>query len=327
MMTFGRKNYLLIFLIVTLELLFCNISIAAVKSNFTIHTVAETDTTESITYSFIVKYFPDKLDEIQSYIAEVKYWNPHVADWNKLTKGTNIYLGYPFPADIEDRSHVMSKFTLSGSYNLSAGNLSETVTKYSTTVVSTQNSVLSLGLQARYNLSNWENVISGSVYYSQLQLTTITGGAYYDSTVLRFDPEIGGNIYYQFRWRKISILPYGGIDYEGLNTFNARELPEGAPIVVRKNKLFYVTAGLGKGIEYSHYVFLLRGSVSKTIYTTTSSLVPTDKFAGYKGIVTLSFKDNKSPWIFNLFYKGHLLSGPTDLIINRFGIGMGFSFF
>jgi hypothetical protein len=306
-------------------LILCNSSYAA--KTFTVYTVEEGDTLTSISYSFVSKYLPEKLDEIKSYTTELIYWNPHIEDWSKLKKGTSVYLGYPFPSSVEDRSHPLSKYTMSGFYNFSSGKLDETISSSSTTVESTQNSILSLGLQARYNIYSWEKLISASLYFSQLQVTSVKGGPSGQAQILHFPPEFGSNVYYQFYIKKFSLQPYVGIDYESLNTFNSKDLLLGQPLVTRTNKLIYGTFGLAHGKAISNFTLLTKASLSKTIITSTSSSFSSDKYGGYKAIVSLGFKENTSPWLFNFFYKVHLLSGPTELVINRFGAGIGFSFF
>jgi hypothetical protein len=227
----GQKFYRYIigaFICLILESLLFNIVLAAntpvkTKPSFTIVSIENGDTTESLAYTFISKNFPAKLDDIKSYIDELIYWNPHITDWKNLPKGVNIYLGYPYPSNMEDRISMLSKFTLSGSYNISLGNLSENSSASSSTTTSTQNSSLSFGLQMRYNLAHWEKVILSSIYYSQLQLSSINVPSESKAVTIHFPAEIGANIYYQFSFKKLSILPYAGLDYENINTFNTKD--------------------------------------------------------------------------------------------------------
>ncbi len=323
-----NSAYYIVRIFVIINLFFLSLNFASANEpRIDIHTVEPKDTIRSVAYSYISKNFPEKLENVEAYINELIYWNPHVANWNQLPDGLNIYLGYPFPSNMEERVSFSSRFTLSASYNISSGSLTENIKTSATTVESSQNSMLSLSLQAKYNISNWEKVISSSIYYSQLQVTSVNGGTNIQPIILKFPPEIGGNTYYNFYLKKLTILPFWGIDYESLNTFNSNSLLSGIPLSVRKNKFIYGTFGLGQGFNFSTFVFLLRGSVSRIFYSTTSSTSDSDKYTGYKGIVSLNLKANKSPWLFNLFYKVHLLEGPTELVINRIGIGIGFSFF
>ena len=139
--------------------------------------------------------------------------------------------------------------------------------------------------------------------------------------------EVGLNGYYNRRIKDWWVIPYAGIDYERISTFNTDEIILDKPLKTRQHNIYYLTAGFSKGFTIDKTAFLFKVSASRSVISkaTEPSLFSDEEFSGYKYIFYLNFKVFKNV-LYHLIYKQHFLDGPTELEIKRFGIGVGYSF-
>lgn len=216
----------------------------------------------------------------------------------------------------------LEKYNLFAFYTLSEGTFSEKIKSTGTTLKSTQNSPLTLGVGITLYPHKKPYFYSYSIYISKLRSASSSLGGETDVPL-----EVGVNGYYNRPIKDWWAIPYGGIDYERISTFNTDEVILGKSLKTRQHNIYYLTAGFSKGFTIDKTVFLFKVSASKSVISnaTEPSLFSEEEFTGYKYIFYLNFKVFKNV-LYHLIYKQHFLDGPTELEIKRFGIGVGYSF-
>ncbi len=214
-------------------------------------------------------------------------------------------------------------FSLSVFYAISTGSFKESTESGSYTIKYRQTSPLTIGLFAAYREpGKMDNYFSGSAYLSRLN--GVTGNF---SNVVRVDPEVGINLYYNFLDENYFVYPYIGLDYESFSSFNIDQIDIGEIPASYKHQITFITAGVSKILTFGTRSFLTKVSLSRSILSSNNGTYNNkEDFGGYKYILYLSYLMNKN-WNANIFYKQHLLSGPSDLEITRIGLGIGYRFF
>lgn len=340
-------NKTLFILTVTLGLLLnSSIGHAASSENApTVYMIKGKESLDSIANKMLPRYKTKYGKRIEEFKKDLMEWNPHITTWDQIPLFSNIYIEYPYPAYIshpyaprlesEKNYNVLNsdaetpigtnQFTVFMMYTASAGNFQEDLTTQAGSIKSSQNSPLSLGLGSTIFLDKTNRMISTSAYWSSLRESKLSGEGV-NSTKLKGKDEIGYNLYYQHLtpWSGLSL--YGGLDYEQFSTFNTTAFIEGADLGMNQNKVYYGTLGAGKTFFWKDNKILVKGSLSQSIKSDTSSSNPEDIFKGQRLLLFASFK-GESRFTYHFLYKRHMLEGPTKLTINRIGVGLGFVIF
>jgi hypothetical protein len=190
-------------------------------------------------------------------------------------------------------------------------------------VKTSQNSPLTLGLSYYQKIENNYNV-SASTYYSHLQAVQVSGLEASDDS-LRNPYEYGLTAYLE-RANLFSIkgpTPYAGVDYESFDAYNLDEVNSSSdPLDFRRQNILYGTVGVAHSFNFLQQSILLKLSASQSVQSSSES---SKSYAGRKFMFFITTPVQKD-WSVNLFVKRHDLSGVTDLVITRVGMGLGYHF-
>ncbi|EPZ49474.1 hypothetical protein M902_0850 [Bacteriovorax sp. BAL6_X] len=187
-----------------------------------------------------------------------------------------------------------------------------------------QNSSVSLGLTTNYQI-NAKYGAQASLYYSQLN--TASANKYLDNVSV--DPEIGFNLYGTYKFADYGLESYGGLDFERFNTFNFDGLTDADQVTFDKNQIFFLTVGVQKNFKLYRRNFLAKFSYSHSVlssrdigYANTSDK---QEFTGGKAMAYVMGDITKKIFA-HVIFKMHFMDGPTDLTVNRLGLGFGYKF-
>lgn len=196
----------------------------------------------------------------------------------------------------------------------------ETKINPSTKIKFNQNSLITLG--------------TSLVYYPKESLFSTSSGLYtsffndtssnINSTNTTISPEIGFNIYEDFRLVKYGATIFSGFDYEKFSTFDLVSLNDTSKISIISNNLGYLTLGASKSFTVSNRILFSKISASQSIYSTRSN--STDTYKGNKILIYINYKINDKFFIHSLV-KYHMMNGPDKLRALRLGIGVGYILF
>lgn len=258
----------------------------------------------------------------KKYIKQILKDNPRVNDPKKIPMGEKLYLSFPAKFKIKKQKRVVKKelfeyglakrssWAFTGFYTFSFGTYDQKFSGGS--AESKQNSPFTLGVGASYNYSK-KYSFSTSVYMSYL-----TGSSNASRNAdISVPPELGLTAYANFK-TKSSITPYFGADFESLSSFNIDELASGKELDTVDHKIIYATAGCSVLLRISNKIYFAKLSISQ-------SLASDNDLKGQKAILFASIPLYKR-WSGHGFIKKHMLSGNTDVDINRIGFGIGYSF-
>ncbi|MBP9681564.1 MAG: hypothetical protein KBD76_09175 [Bacteriovorax sp.] len=256
--------------------------------------------------------------DFKVFFENVKLKNPRIYNWHNLKSGTMI--------EVPEVSQDKSKLSFGFFYTASQGSFAEKLKTNSTTVNSNQVSPITFGFMSQLQFKGTNSVLPISAYVSHLNASSISGAEGRADEKLNIPLEIGGNLYYQYSLVSLHLSPYVGFDFEKFTTFNAADLENGDPLTTRQNSLLYATGGLGYNFLYDQFKIYVKASYSKSINSSTTSQKSEDRFTGNRYMLYLNIKKS-GPFLMHLFYKYHQLTGPTELSINRVGIGFGYIIF
>lgn len=309
--------------------------IEAVAHAYEVDKVKSGDTAVSIAKRNINRVWMKYGNNYSDYAKDIKKWNPEISDWEHPPKNQLIYVDYPYaphaagstwaPAlglEEEEGDEFTQRFSLGVFYASSFGSYTEQVNEQS--ITSGQNFPVTIGVGGSYATTDEKkDFVVGSLYWAQSSKGNVTGNAGTPNSEMSIPGEVGFNIYYQ-RYLKDRLLGiYSGYDFEKLNTFNTDQVVNGLPIANVDNKIHYATIGVTKGFTFFDLNTNLKASFSKTIASSTSG---TKSLSGYKYILFYTYKP-EGRFNFNVFFKHHSLTGPTELSINRIGFTVGISIF
>jgi hypothetical protein len=332
-----KKVVLFLIVILGLQLILTE---AMAHSIYVIVNDREQESIDTVVAKFTTEYDLYYKHSTEAYKKYLKVWNPHVANWNKLTTGTRIYIESPslplsagevppnsYSAAHYNFPHIFEHPQLYFVFTSSKGTFEEKLlTPKVGNITSSQNSPYSFGLAGTVELTSSENYLSASSYWSKLQATPLTGDA--GATTLATPSEYGFNTYFghplTHEYRNFSI--YGGIDFENFSTYNTVQFINHADIAFNQNKLFYGTFGLEQhgSIFNQHFNFKL--SIAQSLISNTSSTDPADRFSGLRLLFFANYK-MLDRFSVHMLYKRHILSGTTNLTISRLGFGVSYLMF
>ena len=295
------------------------------KATIYYYKAREGDRFENIYKSYLQSSFSgNEITEIEidvkQFTEDLKFVNPQVTDWANLKSGTIVL--------IPDINFRKPKLSMGFYYTASQGNFTEYVRQTNSTVTSSQVSPITFGVMSQFQLKGSSFVIPASVYFATLNSSQLTfNNNNGDTQKITIPNEYGANAYCQYSIPYSNFSPYAGFDFERITTFDMTAIQNSLPVDFRENNLFYITLGTGYNFNYARYRLHLKASVSKTVGSSSSTGVSTDAFTGFRELLYFNIKKKESPFVLHMFYKHHTLAGPTDLTINRFGIGFGYFFF
>ncbi|WP_156979691.1 hypothetical protein [Bacteriovorax sp. BAL6_X] len=306
---------------------------------FKIKLVVKKQTSLKAIYSRLL-YEEVEYSETYKMVRATKKFNPDIEDWNNLmpqkillyidTSKVDINKLYKArkvsttnKSDIYKKSSSSSESVLknlktSVFYMASFGNFDQS--KNNSKVVFKQNSSFTLGLSLSYKPNIKDVSFSSSLYYSYLD----TASTNLDFGDIQVDAEIGGNFYGNYDIKN-NITLYSGLDYERFNTFNIDELVTNSEIAFDKNSVIYFTLGIQKNFNVYRKNVLLKISYSYSMFSSSSSSSEDYEFSGSK-LMVYSAMNIYNKFFMHALFKMHNMTGPSDLVVNRFGLGVGYSF-
>ncbi len=272
--------------------------------------------------------------------------NPHVTDWTQLIPGTLIsiyisedmmdmekYLSMQMAINTKNEEFkkiIMNKIAppegFKGSlfYMASLGTFTQTAD--GTSVEYKQNSLVTLGLQGNYFPKNSLYSFSSSLYFS----TFTAAESSIPPLEVMLPPEIGGNIYGEYLWRKPRITFYGGIDYEKFSAFNIEGIFDDQRIYLDRITAVYLTAGISHAFKILEKPLFFKASISQSASSSTvseySRITHVEPYTGSKLLFYLNYKFNDKLFLHTLL-KIHTMSGPSELSSTRLGVGVGYILF
>lgn len=280
--------------------------------------------------------------------------NPIVKNWNTLPSGKRIYLfispefmdmnkykNYrntirkkiskakkklkeeevkkgsksPFPKGLKGSMFYMASY---GQFTQSNPNVAE--------LTFLQNSPVSLGGAFTYYPTDSNFSVAWSLYFSYL----LAASNNLDASDVSIPPEIGGNLYGEYRFINQSFTGYFGIDFERFSTFNLGGIQQDRKIYIDESRVLYATAGISKLISIFGSKFFTKLSASMSLTETTTNdprgVPTTQPYSGAKILWYMNKKISKKFFLHTLF-KYHFMSGPSDLTTLRLGVGFGYILF
>lgn len=319
------------------------------NSGARIYTTKGDDSAQLIASEFLPSHKMQYGDNVNEYIKDLKKWNPQITNWDHIPEGSELYIDVPITPHIgfqyapklgkknvkpvseflEDTQKDNSKnqLKLLTMVTLSQASFKETVSSGSLgsgNFESTQNSPMTIGLGANYLLNGVKDLLSTSAYWSYISPSNLSGNSLPDQQV-RPSPEIGANLYYQSFLKRLKFSIYEGIDFEKFSTLNTKHFAAGDNLAVYSNNIVFATIGLGEIFYFLGRKTLLKISISQTIFSRSSG-TSDDAFKGQRALIFASIR-GVDKFSYHLLYKRHMLKGPTNLTIDRIGIGLGYEFF
>jgi hypothetical protein len=274
-------------------------------------------------------------------IKKIQRRNSPKIDWRHLTPGTDIQL-YIDPANFDIKKYKIyeqlvmkdidaskirfenktfssdKRFKFSFYYMPSSGFFNQTLGLVH--IGFKQNSLLTLG-------TSW-------VYYPEESFTSTSLGIYGSSFTSLYSglaneekkipPEIGVNLYEEFRLAKKGTTVYGGLDYEKFSTLDLTALAPETSLILSKNNIWYLSAGFSKSITFSNKTLLLKTTISQSFKSSNS--LSTNYYHGNKILFYVNYKMNDKLFVHSLI-KYHTMSGIDKLTALRIGVGFGYIFF
>lgn len=212
-------------------------------------------------------------------------------------------------------------YSLSAFYMPSVGDFSQTVPDSTFVLTSKQTSPISVGTFWGTKIKNTDHVLNGSIY-----IASVSGNKVNDQSI-KTPLEYGGNIYDNFPVLNKIMVFYPGVDFEKFSTLNSEEIANGEEGRSLSQFIVYATVGLAKKFEF-RFPMTVKFSVSQSLFSSGESTGTTGKsnYTGQRLTAFTSFDITNNLGL-NFLFKKHALSGPTELSINRFGMGVSYKFF
>lgn len=311
------------------------------------------DSLKSVAKKFFPTHGKKYGETVEDFIQGIKDLNPQIKNWDKLAKKTTIYLDKlkssrpevaalptlptlptilspkevaPVVPVNETPPVVVKKASkLYALVTLSQGSFSEKLISGSSTLKSTQNSPLSIGFGSHYQFANSSSLLSGSGYWSYLLSSELKGDMAGAPEKVSPPPEVGFNLYFQHLVNNFSVSFYEGVDYESFSTVNTLHFVAGDNLTIYSNTMIFATLGIAKIFDVYSKKMTIKFGFSQSLISKTTG--PTaDNFTGQR-ILLFASVSGESRLSYHLLYKKHLLKGPTNLTIDRVGLGVGYDFF
>ena len=218
-------------------------------------------------------------------------------------------------------------FSYSIFYAFSFGQFSEKIA--GAKVESSQNSPFTIGASLNYKFND-QFSYSGSGYFSKFNSVDSKSSEVSNFSKTSDIPwEYGFTSYLEYPGMKYFIKPYLGLDFESFSTFNTDELNNNSSVGVEMRTHYFLYATVGgymlTNIANRRGIFKASISTNLTSASSRESTVSNEDFNGQKFILFFATNVWKN-WGASIMYKRHMMSGPTDLTISRFGLGVTYRF-
>jgi hypothetical protein len=193
-------------------------------------------------------------------------------------------------------------------------------------ISSIQSSPYTLELASNTYFINSDNHLDLNAYWSKLNPVTLSvSNSAVTTRSISSEYGIYSHLGHQFS-SSFRLSYFGGVDFENFSTYNLIPFLAGAEFDFVQNKLLSATIGLEQVSYFNDHQINFKLSLARSLSSTTSSANSTDRYAGYR----INFFTNYH--LFNrtychFIYKRYQLTGPTDLTINRYGIGLSLTLF
>lgn len=342
-----------LFFLIWITLLF-SLSLAA-KEPKIFTTFVYADGGESIDQLLFDKYkLPVEILYDKNYIYKVKRWNLFVKDTNRLLPNERVYIELPFrykiyferfnpprrtlasaPVKVKTSSAPVVQAGISQDYMPPSKNLNWSV--FATTSIgeitdenkevqvegnSSQNSPLTLGFGLTFKSDNPRISYSSSFYMSYL-----VGATQGQANDVEIPLELGTNFYMNYRYKDLKNI-YFGLDAERLSSFNTESVQNSQTFFTKEHSILYATFGHFDLYSIFGKKFFTKISISQSLSSQTNveSTIDNSPYSGIKGILFTSTRIYKN-FTMHLLLKQHILSGPSNLSISRYGLGIGYQFY
>lgn len=319
-------------------LLFSTITYGTEKVFFKLPYVVEpNDTLESI-YKIFVYDDRNIVPDHPAYLRTAGA-NPDITDWNKLEPGKvfDLFIKIEDMDKAKYKAYVeyiktnptkMSKrpdgWKANIFYMASYGRFTQTDSSVAY-IEFNQNSPVTIGSGVSYYPMDSKWSVAGSAYVSHL----LASGSNLDNRNVTIPPEIGANLYGEYKFMERNFTGYFGFDYEQFSTFNMGAIQQNQKLLVDRNTVLFATVGGSSALELFGSPFFTKLSFSRSLATTTDAHSGgTNTSGGYEGYKVMWYVNKKiSPDMFiHSLIKYHWMEGPSDLKTLRIGLGFGFIF-
>lgn len=267
----------------------------------------------------------------------MKKANPQIKNWELLPPGTKITVyiakkdaeiprvAYHFKLyDVqEERKRIAfeKRFGYNAFYMASSGSYSQIDTKNDVNFSQNMNSPISMGILYHFPSPQYNIMYSTSFYFS------LFNGIQSQTATEAVTPpiEFGVNYYAQFYLAKF--MPYFGVDFETLSSFNTEVFLDTFAVEFDKHQILYLTGGLTYTWKMFKLPFLAKWSISPSIMTNTfsSTSINGKNYSGFKSILYMNAKVHKKYFVHGMV-KYHKMADAEELSILRIGIGGGYIF-
>jgi hypothetical protein len=304
---------------------------ATLEQNYTITEIAKICLKKNPTLPY---------ETFEEYLVELKQWNPHLKGHELIPEGSKLYLHYPGPyynyrfaeplsmltLDREEKKDPtlprFNRFGLGFFVVNSQSRVTEKIAGSSVSLISTQHSPWAAGSYASFKPAKNHFFLTASVYLSSIS-STVTQGSL---EPIEFPYEVGSNFYLKYHFKSIGFIPYIGVDYEKLSTYNFDDvINNGSATELRTHQNYYYTAGVNQLLSFRDTNFSLIVSYSTSFKNKSKQGAET--IIGYEGnkyIVHLTYLPGGS-FSYSVFYKEHNLTGSSAAQFQRAGIGLNYN--
>lgn len=284
-------------------------------------------------------------------VQKIMKKNPNVKDWRHLASGLTIelylpeefidqdkYKKYSEKTKISIEKKIVEKKEISTKTDYFLGLKSSffymtsqgLFTQKSNDGISlnfTQNTPVTAGVSLNYFPKNTLFSTSASAYFAYL----VPAVSNISSENTKTPPEIGFNIFGEYRLLNQNLTLYGGPDIERFSTFNTEGIANENKIYVDQNKVIYATLGMQRSIDIFNKHIFIKTSLSKSILSKYENAFPNhqlnpDPYQGIKYLLYINYKFSPK-FYFHSLIKYHVMSGPSNLTVLRVGIGFGYILF
>lgn len=267
----------------------------------------------------------------------MKKANPKIKNWELLPPGEKITIyiakkdaevkrvAYHFKLyDVQEerkRKAFEKRFGYNVFYMASSGTYSQVDTENDVNFSQAMNSPISFGILYHFPSRLYNIMYSTSFYFS------LFNGIQSSTATESVSPpiEFGVNYYAQFYLAKF--MPYFGVDFETLSSFNTEVFLDTFAVEFDKHQILYLTGGLTFTWKMFKLPFLAKWSFSPSVMTNTvsSTDVSGKNYSGFKTIGYMNVKVHKKFFLHGMI-KYHKMSDREDLSILRLGLGGGYIF-
>lgn len=337
-----------------LTLFISNSSFAKLAEPQIFTTYVFADGGESVESLLFDKYkLPVEVLYDKKYMEKVTKWNWFVENPKKLLPGERIYIELPYrykvyfeknernvastqptkivyvekkpkynPGIAQEYIPPSKDINLSVNFTTSVGSIIDTNKELQLKGTSSQNSPLTIGFFLTLKSDKERFSYSTSFYSSYL-----VGMVQNDTNEVEVPLELGTNFYVNYNYKNLNNI-YFGLDAERISSFNIDSIQNTETFYSKEHSILYATFGYFNIFKvFSKNVFFKMG-VSQSLYSQTNIENSGDDspYSGIRGIAFLSTNISRKLTL-NFLAKQHLLTGPSELSITRFGLGLGYQFY